>query len=101
MHPGPEGELRGPFVPVNPLDLLWDTPDPDGLKFYAALAKFQAVYEKSPADTEALKSLIQNPFDYSIYYHDAQVSDKPFVRSLSPITMSRPVVDCEGAHQPG
>ncbi|GHB83007.1 DEAD/DEAH box helicase [Persicitalea jodogahamensis] len=91
--PGPGGDLRGPFVPVNPLDLLWNAPHPDGLKFYAALAKFQGVYEKSPADTEALKSLIRNPFGYGFYYHDSQVSEKISARSLSPITMSKPEVD--------
>ncbi len=91
--PGLGGDLRGPFVPVNPLDLLWNAPHPDGLKFYAALARFQSVYEKSPANTEALKSLIRNPFGYVFYYHDSQVSEKISARSLSPITMSQPEID--------
>ncbi|WP_373512306.1 DEAD/DEAH box helicase [Persicitalea sp.] len=91
--PGPDGELRGPFVPVNPLDLLWNTPHPDGLKFYAALAKFQGVYEKSLADAEAFKSLINNPFGHGFYYHDSQVSEKISVRSLSPVTVSQPAIE--------
>ena len=91
--PGPEGELRGPFVSIDPLALLWHAPHPDGLKFYAALAKFQGVYGKSPADAEALKSLIRNPSGYKFYYHDSQVSEKISARSLSPVTVSQPKID--------
>ncbi len=59
---GPSGELKGPFTPINPMDLVWTTQRPDELKFYAAIARFQSVYEKSLTDTEGLRALISNPF---------------------------------------
>lgn len=90
---GPNGELRGPFTVINPMDLVWTTQRPGELKLYAAIARFQSVYEKSLTDTEGLSALISNPFHLDFYVHDSQVSDKFTVRSLSPISLSQPELD--------
>ncbi|WP_247236661.1 DEAD/DEAH box helicase [Telluribacter sp. SYSU D00476] len=88
-----KGELRAPFIPVNPVDLIWNTRSPEELKFYAAIIKFQTYYEKSIADAEGLKALIHNPLKYEFYLHDSSVSEKITTRSLSPVQLSRPQVD--------
>ncbi|MPR35067.1 DEAD/DEAH box helicase [Salmonirosea aquatica] len=90
---GPAGELRGPFTPINPMNLVWTTQRPDELKFYAAIARFQGVYDKSLTDAEGLRALIDNPFHYEFYVHDSGVSDKITPRSLTPIQLSKPELD--------
>jgi SNF2 family DNA or RNA helicase len=90
---GPAGELKGPFTPINPMDLVWTTQRPDELKFFAAIARFQGVYDKSLTDTEGLRALIDNPFHYDFYVHDSGVSDKIIPRSLTPIQLSKPELD--------
>lgn len=90
---GATGELKGPFRPINPMDLVWMTQRSDELKFYAAIARFQSVYEKSLTDTEGLRALISNPFRYDFYVHDSGVSDKITPRSLSSVQLSYPELD--------
>ena len=90
---GPGGELKGPFTPINPMDLVWTTQRPDELKFYAAIARFQGVYEKSLTDTEGLRALIHNPLRFPFYYHDSRVSDKIIPRSLTFVQLSQPDID--------
>ena len=90
---GSSGELKGPFTPINPMDLVWTTQRPDELKFYAAVGRFQAVYEKSMTDTEGLRALISNPIRHEFYYHDSRISDKIAPRSLTPILLNQPEVD--------
>src|SRR5688572_15175170 len=46
--------LKGPFVPINPLQHAWKKTNPDLLKFYLAVTKFQTVYQKSAYDLESL-----------------------------------------------
>ena len=89
----PTGEIRGPFTPVNPMDLVWHTQQPEELKFYAAIAKFQAVYDPSYADAEGLKALIHNPLGFAFFYYDGRISDKITPRSLAPVQLSSPKVD--------
>ncbi|GAB3169077.1 DEAD/DEAH box helicase [Telluribacter humicola] len=88
-----KGELRAPFTPVNPVDLVWNTRSPEELKFYAAIIKFQSYYEKSILDAEGLKALISNPLKYEFYLHDSNVSEKITLRSLTPVHLSKPNVD--------
>lgn len=90
---GSGSELKGPFTPVNPMDLVWTTQRPEELKFYAAIARFQSVYEKSLTDTEGLRALISNPFHFDFYFHDSQVSDKITPRSLISVQLSQPELD--------
>ncbi|WP_432709345.1 SNF2 helicase associated domain-containing protein, partial [Pedobacter sp.] len=64
-----QGKLKNPLVLLNPLDAIWKTTDPDELKFYTAVAKFQHQYdtENPKADMEALKALVKNPFGLRFY----------------------------------
>ncbi|TDB67332.1 DEAD/DEAH box helicase [Arundinibacter roseus] len=89
------GEFRMPYTTLQPLDLVWQAQRPDELKFYAALARFQGYYEKSPGDLEGLKALVANPFGYSFYWHDASVSEKITPRALSPIDLTKPLLDVQ------
>ncbi|HEV7347627.1 DEAD/DEAH box helicase [Telluribacter sp.] len=90
---GPSGELKSPFLTVNPIDLIWKTREAEDIQFYAAIVKFQAFYEKSLADSEGLKALIRNPFNYPCFFHDSSITEKASPRSLSPVSLSTPPID--------
>jgi hypothetical protein len=80
--------LKGPFVPINPLQHAWKKTDPDLLKFYLAVTKFQTVYQKSAHDLESLQALVQNPAQYEFYFHDNRVSEKITARSLRRVNVA-------------
>ncbi|MDO6392060.1 SNF2-related protein [Pontibacter sp. BT731] len=87
------GELKAPFTVLNPLELVWRTEQPDELKFYSAIARFQSFYEKSAADTASLKALVRNPLRYTFYLHDSEVSEKITTRSTTPVQVTQPKID--------
>ncbi len=90
---GSTGELKNPLTILNPIDLIWKTQQPEELKFYASLVKFQTFYEKAFTDTAALKALVQNPLGHEFYLHDETVSEKITLRSISPVRLSLGKID--------
>jgi SNF2 family DNA or RNA helicase len=81
------GKLKNPLTLVNPLDLLWRTNEPDELKFFSGLARFQnnATATKSAADIDALKAVIKNPLELSFFYHNPELSESIVAASLVPV----------------
>src|SRR5215204_3793752 len=49
-------KLKNPLIPINPLDAALKTQQPDELKFFSAVSRFQnnPTASKSPLDIEAL-----------------------------------------------
>lgn len=80
--------LKGPFVSINPLQHAWKKTNPDLLKFYLAVTKYQTVYQKSAHDLESLQALVQNPAQYEFYFHDSRVSEKITARSLHRVNVT-------------
>ncbi|MDQ4140538.1 MAG: ATP-dependent helicase, partial [Bacteroidota bacterium] len=64
-----EGKIKNPLQSISPADLIWLTDNPEEVKFYSAIAKFQRNYHTDPAesDREALKALVKNPLGLSFY----------------------------------
>jgi SNF2 family DNA or RNA helicase len=81
------GKLKNPLTLVNPLDIVWRTNEPDELKFFSGLARFQnnATATKSAADIDALKAVIKNPLELSFYYHNPELSENVVAASLVPV----------------
>jgi SNF2 family DNA or RNA helicase len=90
---GKAGQLKNPLTIVNPIDFMWKAQQPEALKFYAAVTKFQSFYDKSEADKEALQALFSNPMNYPVYEHKHEISDKINVKSLVPAGMSAASID--------
>ncbi|RDC62498.1 DEAD/DEAH box helicase [Adhaeribacter pallidiroseus] len=65
----PEGKLKNPLQEILPADLIWLTHNPEEIKFYSAVAKFQHNYQTTPAesDGEALQALVKNPLQLNFY----------------------------------
>ncbi|MBF8963550.1 SNF2 helicase associated domain-containing protein [Pontibacter sp. FD36] len=87
------GELKAPFTVLSPLELVWRTEQPEELKFYSAVARFQSFYEKSATDTASLKALERNPLRYPYYLHDSEISEKITAKSLKPVQVTQPSID--------
>ncbi|MFD3001938.1 DEAD/DEAH box helicase [Pontibacter toksunensis] len=88
------GELRSPLTILQTLDLVWQTQQPEELKFYAAVSKLQTFYEASGTDLQVLQALVRNPFRYAYYLHDAAITEKITPRSIFPVQVSQPKINC-------
>lgn len=82
-----EGKIKNPMTEVPPLELAWTSDDPECLKFYTAVHKFQQypAAKRSQSDLIALKAIIRNPLGYRFYYHDPAVSDNITATSVMPV----------------
>lgn len=85
-----EGKIKNPLTIIAPLDLAWTLDDPEHLKFYTAVHKFQhhPATKRSSSDLKALKAIIRNPARYKFYIHDAGVSENITASSISPVKAS-------------
>jgi len=82
-----EGKIKNPMSLVPPLDLAWALDDPEHLKFYTAVHKFQnhPAAKRSPSDLTALKAIVRNPAGYRFYYHNPEVSDNITATAVVPV----------------
>lgn len=82
-----DGKLKNPLVLSNPQENLWKAQEPDVLKFYMAIAKFQSTYTSSEHDIDSLKALFINPLSLDFYHFNSKVSDKVSPVALEPIQL--------------
>jgi SNF2 family DNA or RNA helicase len=90
-----EGKVKNPLSPVAPLDMLWETEDPQAVKFFTGIHKFQNYNQtqKNESDLPALRAIIKNPLNYDFYYHDANVSEN--VTSASVVAIKASIIQNE------
>ncbi|WP_439581410.1 DEAD/DEAH box helicase [Dyadobacter bucti] len=92
-----EGKLKNPLTIIDPLDLIWNSNDPDILKFHTAVSAFRNNFRKKNADTDlqGLKSIVKNPLGLTAYYHNQSVSENAGPNSLVPVTLVRCAFDLQ------
>jgi SNF2 family DNA or RNA helicase len=92
-----QGKLKNPLQVVDPLDLIWKTENKDELKFFAAVSKFKNHYQESQAnsDLEALKAIVKNPMNLSVYLHDEKASSTINANSLEKVELANLQPDFE------
>ncbi|RPD45765.1 DEAD/DEAH box helicase [Hymenobacter sediminis] len=85
------GKLRNPLTVLNPLDGIWSVSDPEVLKFYTGLARFQHNYEeeRSAQALEALRAVVKNPLELPVYAHQAAQGEKPTAQSVAAVRVHR------------
>jgi len=78
------GKLKNPLRPLQAIDYIWESDNPDLLKFYTAIARFEhhSDTKRSVSDLKALKAIIKNPAGYHFYYHDKDQSENVIANSL-------------------
>lgn len=89
------GKLKNPLKPVNPYDAALKAKQIDELKFLTALCRFQnnPTAAKSPADIEALKTVMTNPLLLRFFYHEPGFSENVVAGSLKEINIGEPIKD--------
>lgn len=85
-----EGKIKNPLTPIAPLDLAWTIEDPEHLKFFTAIHKFQdhPAGKRSASDLKALKAIVKNPARYCFYIHNPEVSENITASSIMPVKAS-------------
>ena len=84
-----DGKLKNPLHLLSPQELVWQTEEPEELKFYTALSKFQNNYNAEPSDSDipGLKALVRNPLGLPFYLHDPVASINITVSSVLPVKL--------------
>ncbi len=82
-----EGKPKNPLAPLSPLDFIWSSEDPDHVKFFSGVSKFQNLPDskRSASGLAALKAIVRNPHTYSFYRHDNSVSENVTATSITPV----------------
>lgn len=91
------GKVKNPLNPLNPRDLIWKTENSDTLKFFTAISELKNNYSNDPveSDIEALKALVKNPLEMSIFYHNTEVSENITAASIVPVQLSTLSIDLQ------
>lgn len=85
-----QGKLKNPLQLVDPLEFAWKAEQQDEIKFYAAISKFKNHYQESQSisDLAALKAIVKNPFNLSVYLHDEKIATGISSSSLIKVDLS-------------
>lgn len=89
------GKIKNPLKQLNAMDYIWTTENPEELKFYTAISKFQQNYDGSQSDTDisGLKALVKNPLQLDVFYHDTNISPNLTVSSIIPVIIKKLQID--------
>lgn len=84
------GNLKNPLSVLDPLSLMWQTEDQAKLKFLAGISHFRNNYNegREASDFNALKAIIQNPFQLNFYVHDDQNSAVVQAKTVRPVSVT-------------
>jgi SNF2 family DNA or RNA helicase len=89
-----EGKIKNPLNTLNPLDFIWQINDPDELKFFSAVSKFQNNYRsKSTSDVAGLRAICRNPAGFDFYYHNINISENRNAASIVAIKLQHSQID--------
>ncbi|WP_442592107.1 SNF2-related protein [Pedobacter sp. AW31-3R] len=84
------GKIKNPLKSLNAADYIWTTDQPEEIKFYTAVSRFQNNYEseKTTADLEGLKALTKNPLLLKVFCHDPTISPNITTSSVLPVSLT-------------
>ncbi len=87
-----DGKIKNPVSKVDAKLLLLETEIGEEIKFFSSLTSFEEKndyysYKLTPEQiTEALKAVVKNPRNYTIYQHNPRISDNITSKSIVPVT---------------
>lgn len=84
------GRLKNPLEPIPVDDLLWRAEGNDQLRFYTGIARFQEYSEReaTTTDLDALRAIVRNPDELSIFMHDKDLGENISAKSLKPVRVA-------------
>lgn len=82
------GKIKNPLIPLNPLDTALKAQEPEEIKYFSAISRFQnnPTAIKSPLDIDALKAVIKNALGFRIFYHNPGFSENVVAGSLQEVS---------------
>lgn len=85
-----DGKIKNPLTALQPLDQVWGTDNPQQIKFFTAISRFQqpVAGKRNAADLESLQAIIPNPLGLPFYYHNSDTSEHISATSLVPVVIS-------------
>ncbi|PTB96210.1 DNA helicase [Marivirga lumbricoides] len=85
-----KGKLKNPLLLIDAQKYLWKSQDPAKMKFFMALSRFQNRTEDLLAEEDilALKSIIENPLQYPVYFHQPEKSENIITSALKPVKIA-------------
>ena len=85
------GKVKNPLAEINPMEMIWDSTDPNHLKFFSSIARFQGHSngKVSESDILALRTIVKNPLHYRFYYHRPNISKNITANSIKPVEIMR------------
>lgn len=86
-----DGSIKNPLIPLNPIDYIWNTEQPEEIKFFSALQKFANPVEQQITATElkALKAIVENPNQYSVFQHQKSKDNQINASNLTAINIHK------------
>lgn len=89
------GKIKNPLTLLNPLDAALKVQDPEVIKYFSAISRFQnnPTAVKSPLDIEALKTIFKNPLLLRMFYHNPEFSENVVAGSLQEISIGATIHD--------
>lgn len=98
-----EGKPKNPIKTINASDRLLKTEQPEHLRFYAALTKFQSEYRSSVTVSEmtpeefadellGIKAVLANPENVPVYNHQHPNGSNITATSIEPVSISQQLV---------
>ena len=91
------GKIKNPLTIINPLDLVLRTDDPDELRFFSAIGRFQnnPTAGKGHSDIDALRAIIKNPKQLRFFYHNTDFSENIAAGSIEQVTIGDTINDLD------
>ncbi len=85
-----EGKPKPPFVKLDAINRIWNAINPDELRFFTAVSRFQQRPNVAftASDLLALKAIVKNPLDFKFYVHLSEISDQIIANSLESVQIS-------------
>ncbi|GAB3964550.1 hypothetical protein GCM10028806_02230 [Spirosoma terrae] len=84
------GKPKNPLKTISPLDIMAGIDNPNELKFYSAVARFQNPHRQAneKTDIDSLRLVVANPLRMAVFYHSNSVSENVTSHSLVPINVA-------------
>ncbi|RYY90166.1 MAG: DEAD/DEAH box helicase [Chitinophagaceae bacterium] len=90
-----EGRIKNPLTPIDPLAEVLVVDDPDQLRFYAAVSRFQnnPTAAATAEDFAALQTVLQNAAGFAFCVHNKEFSEGIVAGSVEPVSIGSALHD--------
>lgn len=83
------GRIKNPLTAVEASNFIWKAETIEETKFFTAVSKFENLLgeDKNDTDVEALKMVVKNPLNLSVFFHNKDISENISAKSIVPVDL--------------